>query len=192
MKITVLFITAGIVGIAAMSGLLSASGAIPSYEVGEYKRVGWSEKSALVAAADNPLYLDECGACHLAYPPGLLPAQDWSRIMDNLDNHFGDDASLDAESTSLIRTYVLEHAASPNAGGHAKAFAAGDPSTESLPRITQTRYFKREHHEIPKKWVTENADVGSFSNCNACHKDADKGIFDEDRVIIPNLGRWDD
>ena len=35
-------------------------------------------------------------ACHVAYPPGLLPAASWQRLMANLPRHFGTDASLDA------------------------------------------------------------------------------------------------
>jgi hypothetical protein len=34
-----------------------------------------------------PIYKQECAACHLAYPPGLLPARSWSRIMSGLDKH---------------------------------------------------------------------------------------------------------
>src|SRR5690606_37122372 len=41
-------------------------------------------------------YQEECGACHLPYPPGLLPAASWQRIMQDLAHHFGTDASLDA------------------------------------------------------------------------------------------------
>jgi mono/diheme cytochrome c family protein len=34
-----------------------------------------------------PLYKQECAACHMAYPPGLLPARSWTRIMSGLDKH---------------------------------------------------------------------------------------------------------
>ncbi len=43
-----------------------------------------------------PAYKQECGSCHLAYPPGLLPASSWQRLMGDLPHHFGTDASLDA------------------------------------------------------------------------------------------------
>ncbi len=42
-----------------------------------------------------PKYQQECAACHVAYPPGLLPAASWQRVMDNLPRHYGTDASLD-------------------------------------------------------------------------------------------------
>ena len=40
--------------------------------------------------------------------------------------------------------------------------------------------------------VADNAEVGSFSSCEKCHKDAARGLFDEDLVDIPGFGRWDD
>src|SRR3989344_6200999 len=41
-------------------------------------------------------YTQECAACHTAYPPGLLPAASWNRVMTGLAQHYGTDASLDA------------------------------------------------------------------------------------------------
>jgi hypothetical protein len=38
--------------------------------------------------------LKECGECHMAYQPGLLPAASWNRIMDGLADHFGENASV--------------------------------------------------------------------------------------------------
>jgi hypothetical protein len=40
--------------------------------------------------------------------------------------------------------------------------------------------------------VASNDDVASFSNCQACHRGADAGIYNEHQVVIPGLGRWDD
>jgi hypothetical protein len=59
-------------------------------------------------------------------------------------------------------------------------------------RITETGSFMKEHDEIPKKMVTGNPEVKSFSNCQACHRDADKGLFDEHTVSIPGYGVWED
>ena len=51
-------------------------------------------------SAANEKWKTECGSCHLAYPPELLPASSWRRIMAGLDRHFGADASLDAASAA--------------------------------------------------------------------------------------------
>ena len=52
----------------------------------------------------------ECGECHMAFQPALLPAESWMRIMDGLKDHFGDDASLPADVAASIRGYLAAHA----------------------------------------------------------------------------------
>jgi hypothetical protein len=59
-------------------------------------------------------------------------------------------------------------------------------------RITEVRYIKRKHHEIPEKMITGNKDVKSLSYCDACHTQANKGVYDEDTVKIPNYPNWED
>ena len=39
----------------------------------------------------DALVKEECGSCHLAFAPAMLPAQSWARMMSELKNHFGDD-----------------------------------------------------------------------------------------------------
>jgi len=34
--------------------------------------------------------------------------------------------------------------------------------------------------------------VGSFARCEACHRGAEQGDFDEHGVRIPGHGNWDD
>ena len=53
-----------------------------------------------------PQYRQECAACHLAYPPGMLPARSWNRIMGGLDRHYGTDASLDAATVAQIGKWL--------------------------------------------------------------------------------------
>ncbi|MBW2142417.1 MAG: cytochrome C, partial [Deltaproteobacteria bacterium] len=31
---------------------------------------------------DNPTFQDECGSCHFAYQPALLPSGSWDRILN--------------------------------------------------------------------------------------------------------------
>ncbi|MFA7501347.1 MAG: cytochrome C, partial [Sulfurimonas sp.] len=59
-----------------------------------------------VAAATDKLYVKECGACHFAYQPGLLPSNAWQKMMSNLENHFGSDASLAKEDFDSISKYL--------------------------------------------------------------------------------------
>ena len=51
----------------------------------------------------NENWKAECAsACHGAFHPTLLPASSWKRVIANLEEHFGDDASLDDETTEEI------------------------------------------------------------------------------------------
>jgi hypothetical protein len=155
---------------------------------------GWIEPGKDVLPVTNPTYADECGACHMPYQPGLLPAADWQRIMetDALADHYGDDASLAAAVRDEIAAYLDANSADQARGSRSRAFAKGGSVTDGLPRITEKRYFLSEHHEIPQRMVVDNAGVGSFSNCNACHQGAADGVYNEHRVRIPGFGRWDD
>jgi len=118
----------------------------------------------------------ECGSCHMAYPPGLLPASAWKKQMDNLQNHYGVNATLTAEDEKIIRSYLGTAAAS---NGPDYSNSKGEP-----PRITSTGWFVRKHDEIsPAIWKRKA--VGSAANCQACHSGAAKGDFNEDAVRIP-------
>ena len=121
-----------------------------------------------------PLYQQECGSCHLAYPPGLLPAASWQRLMANLPRHFGTDASLDAAGGQAITSWLTA-----NAGTYKKVREA--PPQD---RISRADWFVREHREVtPAVW--QRASIKSASNCQACHGKADIGSFREREIRIP-------
>ncbi len=155
---------------------------------------GWFAPRADVAPVANAAYQEECGGCHMAYQPGLLPAAAWARIMtpDALAAHYGDDASLPDPLRRDIADYLESNSADGASRSRSRAFAVDVSLAGDLPRITETRYFRNEHHEIPARLVTGNDQVGSFSNCNACHQGAAEGVYNEDRINIPGVGRWDD
>jgi hypothetical protein len=127
-----------------------------------------------LAAAHNPAYVGECGSCHLAYPPQLLPAAAWRRTMAGLDKHFGTDASLDAKYAAEIGAFLER-----NAGTGKRTTGA-----EGATRISRTPWFVRKHDEVsPAAW--KRASIGSAGNCAACHAGAARGDFNEHAVLIP-------
>ncbi|WP_204247603.1 diheme cytochrome c [Acidovorax carolinensis] len=134
----------------------------------------WADSREMPASAMLPAYKQECAACHMAYPPGMLPASSWSRMMKGLDQHYGTDASLDAAMVRQISTWLEAHA------GTYKRVREVPPQD----RITRSAWFERKHREVePAVW--KRAAVGSRANCIACHTRADQGDFDDDRVRIP-------
>lgn len=119
----------------------------------------------------NETWKTECGACHVPYPPQLLPARSWRAVMAGLDRHFGSDASLDPKAAAEVAA-VLERHAGRDRGG------------PTAIRITETPWFRREHREVrPAEW--RRAEIKSPANCGACHPAADRGDFDEDAVRLP-------
>ncbi|NEX20167.1 cytochrome C [Thiorhodococcus mannitoliphagus] len=159
---------------------------------------GWLSPRADVAPVYNSIYAEECGACHMAYQPGLLPANAWAQIMNPaaLTDHYGDDASLSEALRAELAAYLTDNASDFSSRTRSRAFAvsldSGDNSGESLPRISTTAYFVRKHDELSPRMVKDNPEVGSFSQCNRCHQGATKGIYNEDQVRIPGYGRWED
>lgn len=198
MKKTIILILLGIVSIASIGTVLSSSeyGEREGDERHEREYGAWPgarfAPRADVRPVANETYTNECGACHFAYQPGLLPQQAWERIMSSLDKHYGDDASFEPPLADEIRTYLLANAADHANPSRSRAFAAGAAPGSGLPRITETNYFVREHYEIPRRFVDGNSEVGSFSNCQACHRSAAAGVYNEHDVRIPGVGRWDD
>jgi len=119
-----------------------------------------------LATPPNGRWKAECGSCHIAYPPPLLPADAWKRVMAGLDKHFGTDASLDPATAAEIGAYLERYA-----GSGRRRQAAPD----SL-RITETAWFIHEHDDVPMK---------SAANCAACHTAAEQGDFRERNIRIP-------
>lgn len=137
------------------------------------------------------LYQQECGNCHLAYPPAMLPADAWQGVVDTLADHFGDNAELDAATATEIGAFLERHSAGKGSGKYSvRTNRATQGRTPR--RITETDYFVGQHHEIPRKMVADNPDIQRFSRCEACHANAADGLFDEHAVRIPGHGRWDD
>ena len=149
-------------------------------------------RSRALAPVVNETYRTECGGCHFAYQPGLLPAQDWDRLMGSLDTHFGDDATLDPAVAKDLLDYLTANAAAGSPALNSGARAAKPIAGDGPPRITATRAFQRKHDEIPVRLVKDNPEVKSFSNCQLCHRGAEQGNFDEDQVSIPGGGGWKD
>jgi hypothetical protein len=124
-----------------------------------------------------PAFQAECASCHIAFPPQLLAAQDWRRVMAALDKHYGDNASLDDKTRRSIEDFLVRYA------GPAGKVGAG--RTADLPRLTQTTWFQREHREVAKTDWT-HAKVKTPANCTACHTKATQGSYREREIVMPD------
>lgn len=138
------------------------------------QRGGEGRGKSLMPAQVNAKFKQECAGCHIAYAPGLLPAESWRKMMAGLDKHFGSNASLDAQDNKEITDFLVSNAST-----------RWSATTAPL-RITETAWFKGKHdsHEIsPAVW--KNPKVKSPANCGACHTQAAQGDFNEDNIVMP-------
>jgi len=142
-------------------------------------------KGFVINQKKSLIYEDECASCHIGYAAGLLPERSWTRIMEDLEHHFGQNAETDESSRREIISYLKKYAAdAARASKQSKQLAAMILSNETPVRITETFFWKRKHSAI-KGYVWRRADIPSRSKCDACHLDAGKGLFDERTVQIP-------
>jgi len=173
---------------------LGADYAFSDDEHDEREHQNWRhilEPTPDVAAVTNPDYKAECGSCHMAYPPGLLPGRAWIKMMSNLRNHFGDNAELDQDTTATLTSYLVENSADKSDYRRSRRIMRNLASDASPLRISELPYIRYEHDEIPASIIT-NPNIGSLSHCNACHRRAEQGSFREHEILIPGYGKWDD
>lgn len=130
----------------------------------------------------DPTYMAECSACHMGYHPSLLPAASWKAMMTGLDDHFGENASLDAATTAEITAWLTAHAAetADTKPAHRLSHTAPDaPFT-----LSGTPFWKRVHGDLPDALFQSRA-VGGRGSCAACHGDAQTGLFSPFAISIP-------
>jgi len=113
---------------------------------------------------NNPVVQQECGECHMVYPPRLLSSGAWSHMMNDLSNHFGEDASLDEATRGQIENYLVQNGS-----------RRGNSNTL---RISEQRWFVGEHRGEVSRWQMDKAKT--WANCQACHPGATRGYFDDD------------
>ena len=152
---------------------------------------GFSTKTD-VAPVNNQLYIKECGSCHFAYQPGLLPSNAWNKMMGNLENHFNSDATVSAENFQTLSKYLNDNSAEKNMQyKRSNRIVSSIPAGQIPDSISTTPYMIKKHNEIKKSLITQPEVKGLF-NCIACHKTADKGNYSERDINIPHFGKWED
>lgn len=137
---------------------------------------------SLRALPQNLTYQQECGACHYALHPSLLPASSWAGLMSSLREHFGEDASLADPMTRHLTAWLVDNAAETFDTESAHRFRVVAP--EEPYRVSSTPYWVRKHASIPPE-VFRRQRIQSKVNCQACHRDAESGRFDDQAIMIP-------
>ena len=147
---------------------------IVSAAAGVFALAAGASASEAQRAPLPPSFVEECGSCHVAFPARMLDAASWRAVLAGLDRHFGVDASADPTTLEPIRAYLSQAARSrPTANG-------GEP----LLRITETRWFRHEHDEVPAR-LRSGPEAVPLSSCAACHRNAAQGSYSERSLELP-------
>jgi hypothetical protein len=177
--------------------LVAALSVSSSYAVAEDEFWEWVftfDRTKGVKPVTDKQYQEECGECHFAYQPGLLPARSWEALLeaDALHKHFGVDAELDKDTLQAIHVYAVDNAADKSWYKRSRKIAAATTEGPALLRITELHYIFRKHQNLPEKMIKGNKAVKSLSYCDKCHTQAAGGVYDVDTVSVPNYPNWKD
>lgn len=151
-------------------------------KIQEYRVVG--EKGLVVALKPNKTWESECTSCHTAFHPTLLPAASWEKIMAGLEDHFGDNASLDENTRKEVLEFLVSSSAEHSVSEASQKLLRSIKKGEVPTRITDISYWKKKHSKIPSDVFSRKA-VKSKSNCVACHPGAEVGSFEDADIGIP-------
>jgi len=145
-----------------------------------------------VAPVTDPVYLEECGACHFPYQPGLLPEASWRKLMDAkaLSDHFGENAELDDATRQKLLEVLVASSAEHSRYKRSKKVMWSLNEGDAPLRITKVPYIVEKHEDVGDEYVKNNPKVKSLSYCNKCHQEAKNAIYDDDTVEIPGKGYW--
>lgn len=134
----------------------------------------------------HPEFSDECGSCHITYPPYLLPKNAWRVMMGDLENHFGDDAWVNPATNASILAFLLANSAEDSTHQSSLKILKSLKGNDTTIAITQTPFWKHKHEDIEKD-VFSSKEVKTKANCKACHKDIDRGLIENDLISVPDI-----
>ena len=133
-------------------------------------------KGPKVESINNPATLKECGACHMAFQPDFLPARSWEKLMTDLPNHFGTDASLSPDIEKNILTYLKSRSSDVTTSREGQKFQASIIATTTPLRISDVPRWVKEHRKISQdQWNKAK----SKANCLSCHPKAEAGFYED-------------
>ena len=169
----------------ALAASLAATAALASHE--RFHKESPEATSGFVVVRDAT-YLKECGSCHFAYTPGLLPARSWELHMQRMEKHFGESVVLPPATRDAIQRYLVANAADRSPFEGSKYFMARVKDDATPYRLQEVPLF-REMHRIILEVISikSKVKVRTLTNCNACHQFAAEGSYGTSELVVPGL-----
>lgn len=137
----------------------------------------WAQAQVSVPIPAFTPYTQQCNVCHFAYPPGMLPAASWKKLMDDMPQHFTGLVMINIDTQNDISQWLQTHAGT---------FA---PVAEEPPqnRITQSLWWQKIHMNNSKlpAAMWKKPSVAKGSSCVTCHQNAAKGEYNAKAVLLP-------
>ncbi|MDD5241038.1 MAG: diheme cytochrome c [Sulfuricella sp.] len=159
--------------------------------IGSVTATGWlladnhkHGESKSLPPVSNAKWKTECSSCHTLYHPGLLPERSWRKMMSGLDQHFGENASLDPVTQKEIMEFLVANSADHATNRRSAKISQSIPAQSTPLRISETPWFVQKHDKVSTD-VWKRPKIGSPANCTACHEGAEQGNFSESRIKIP-------
>ena len=135
---------------------------------------------------ENSSFDEKCSKCHKNYPPFMLPKASWEKLMDGLSNHFGEEIlehNISKSERASIKEYLLTHSAETST--HKIAFKTLESLGEMRPlSITKSPYWREAHAHLDAS-LFKHPLVKDRSNCFACHRNFEYGLFDNSYIHLP-------
>ncbi|MBD2100858.1 cytochrome C [Leptolyngbya sp. FACHB-261] len=110
------------------------------------------------------IYLDTCGACHVALPPAVMPTETWRRLIQD-SQHYGQIINPLVDPSRLLVWNYLQ------------LYSRVGPKEDPIPyRIAESRPFKALHPEVQLPQPLK------LESCATCHPAAPRFNF---RALSP-------
>ena len=174
--------TAAIAIAAMIAGV--AYGIDDNFDPAKYDKGGF-------APITNAQYTAECGSCHFAYLPGMLPARSWQKLMAGSDKHFGESLSLRPEVSKALEEYLIANAADHTDFRGSKLMLYRLEDEVAPTRITALPLMRQRHVVVTKLMGPPfpKVTVKSLTNCEACHERAATGSFAYKEIVVPGVSK---
>lgn len=128
------------------SGRLAVALAIAAVAVAVAAATMAHTQALIKNPATPPPAMQQCADCHILYPPQMLPQRSWAAILEQLADHFGDNATVPGAARSRIAAYLAANAADgPATTGRGKLYMSGLADDVTPARITVTPWWNQIH-----------------------------------------------